>query len=65
MVIKEDVSININFEELDINNNIDIEIHGCESSIYSYININQAIKLIEFLQEQVDKFNYDIRRNNS
>ena len=44
--------------DLDSGNLIEVSIEkNIEDFMYTYINVSEAIKLIEFLQEQVDAFN--------
>ena len=57
MIIETEGKNDIELELIDKDNQIYIDITRDYDCIYTWLNINQAKQLINFLQEQVETFN--------
>jgi hypothetical protein len=65
MKIKTDYGNELEVHKLDQDKEIQFNIEGQGNYVTYYLNINQAKVLIKFLQEQINNFADDIRKDNS
>ena len=57
MIIREKIGREFQVSKLDVDNEVEFNVEGGGDYTTAWLNIDETIKLIKFLQEQVDTFN--------
>ena len=57
MIIREELGLDFIVEKLDQDNEIMFQVEGGGDGVTSWLTIDETIKLIKFLQQEIDTFN--------
>tara|TARA_R110000772_G_scaffold222430_1_gene332921 strand:- start:246 stop:431 length:186 start_codon:yes stop_codon:yes gene_type:complete len=60
MILTTKKGVQIDFDEIDLENEIYIDISDDYSVVSGYLNINHCMEIIRFLEKQIDAFNKKI-----